>query len=345
MANLISFPANVVELILEDGDLKNDEAFASITLNPDVAWAKFILTDDKANANGDRIPEEEFENLIKTGVNMPLKMAYGEIKEGHDESFAIGVITHLKKIKNQIVGLAALWRHERPEDIKYLEDRYSKEEPLDLSWEISFQGEALNKDGTRDLIGTSLNATTLVGIPAYEGRLGITALAAKREEEVTKLEERMKDLEVKLADFKDMNFELVKEKEALESSVKELQAEFDLSKVELEELKGYKAEIVAAEEKVEKLQSIKDKFAEAGIEKEDEYFVEKSESLLTMDGDALDFFIQEAVAFASEKKETKEEKASRKKKEDLPNFNDGGEFSDLGPKELAELARETEKKS
>lgn len=345
MANLINFPADVVELILEDGDLKDDSAFAAVSLSPDVSWAKFILTDDTVNANGDRIPEEEFDNLIKTGINMPLKMAYGEIKEGHNESFPIGVITHLKKIKNQIVGLAALWKSERPEDIEYIKDKYKKKEPLDLSWEISYQGEAVHKDGTRDLIGTSLLATTLVGIPAYEGRLGITALAAKeREEEVTKLEEKIKELQEKLADATDINLGLVKEKDALDVELKELKAEFEKSGEELEELKAFKGEIVAERERKEKLQSIMDKFAEAGIEKDEEYFEEKAETLLTMDEGALDFFIQEAIAFASEMKEreeTEEEEAS--KKEDLPNFNDGGEFSDLGPKELAELARKKEK--
>ena len=42
-----------------------DDAFAMAQqLNPYVTWVRFILTDDKPNGNGDRIPLEEFSNLI-----------------------------------------------------------------------------------------------------------------------------------------------------------------------------------------------------------------------------------------------------------------------------------------
>ena len=343
MAKLVNFPISMVKLMLEDGDLKDDKAFASITLNPDIAWAKFILTDDSVNANKDRIPEEEFENLIRTGINMPIKMAFDQIEDGHDESYPIGVITHLKKVKNQIVGLAALWKHERPRDIEYIKSRYDNGEPLDLSWEISYAGEVIQEDGTRNLIGTSLNATTLVGVPAYEGRLGVVALASK-EEEVTKLEEKIKELQDKLMDATDINLDLVKMKDELEASLKEAIGNLETATAELEELKQFKGEIVAAQERVEKLASIKAKFAEAGLEKDEEYFEDKAEVLLGMDEASLEFFIQEAIAFvkeASVKRDTEE----ASEKEELPNFNDGKEFSELSPSELAELARDTEKKT
>ena len=78
---------NVVEL-LNDEEVKSEmgEAFASFMLNPTVTWAKFILTDDRKNANGERVPKEEFHNLLRTGVHMPVKMALGEISQGHPDT-------------------------------------------------------------------------------------------------------------------------------------------------------------------------------------------------------------------------------------------------------------------
>jgi hypothetical protein len=63
-----------------------------------------------------------------------------------------------------------------------------------------------------------------------------------------------------------------------------------------------------------------------------------------MDENALEFFIQESVAFVKEASERQTEEASERE-EGLPDFNDGKEFSDLSLKELAKLARDTEKKT
>lgn len=342
MVKLVNFPVDMVELVVDDKDLKENSAFAAVTLNPDIAWAKFILTDDSINANKDRIPVEEFENLIRTGINMPIKMAVKKIEDGHNESYPIGVITHLKQIKNKVVGLAALWKHERPKDIEYIKNRYSKGEPLDLSWEISYAGEVLLEDGTRNLIGTSLNATTLVGVPAYEGRLGITAMASK-EEEVTKLEKQIKELTDKLADATAINLDLAKAQGELETELKESKTAFETLTEEIEGLKSFKEDIVAKDERAGKLQLIKDMFVEAGIEKDEEYFEEKAEVLLGFDESSLEFFIQESIAFIKEA--SKEKGIKNASDEALPNFNDGKVFSDLSIKELADVARDTEKNS
>src|SRR4030067_2436711 len=77
------------------------EAIASLNLNPAfVRPIKFVFTDAFANANKQRIPEAEFMNVIKTGINMPIKI--GQIKqnvipEGHEGASPLGVITHLVK--------------------------------------------------------------------------------------------------------------------------------------------------------------------------------------------------------------------------------------------------------
>jgi hypothetical protein len=172
--------SNVVELIGEDTNaLQNDEAFAAISLNPLVTWVKFVLTDDKPNGNKQRIPQSEFANLIKSGVFMPIKMALGSINEGHDASLPIGVITHLKEAGDQVRGIGALWSKERPEDVDYIRQEFSSNRPLNLSWEIVYESDNTTQDGITELVNTALRAITLVGMPAYEGRTPILAVASK----------------------------------------------------------------------------------------------------------------------------------------------------------------------
>lgn len=162
------------------------EAFASFMLNPTVVWAKFILTDDRKNANGQRIPSEEFDNLMRSGIHMPVKMAMGEIEQSHKNSKPLGVITHLKKITlpdgvSALMALAALWGEERPSDVTYIKDRFKNNEPVNVSWEILFGDSSFNnKANSMDLKDTVLKAATIVGDPAYEGRTQFLAVAARK---------------------------------------------------------------------------------------------------------------------------------------------------------------------
>src|SRR3970040_1844662 len=85
--------------LVEDFD---DEAFAAVAKNKAFNYLKFILTDDQPNANKQLVPLEEFENLIQSGYFTPIKMALKRIEDGHEESFPLGVITHLKQENNLI---------------------------------------------------------------------------------------------------------------------------------------------------------------------------------------------------------------------------------------------------
>ena len=104
MTKFIKISSDMVQYNIDNSQEVN-ESFASLLLNPYVTWAKFILTDDEPNGNNVRIPKEEFSNLINSGIYMPIKMTLGEI-EGHEASIPIGVITHLKEVKNSIFELA-----------------------------------------------------------------------------------------------------------------------------------------------------------------------------------------------------------------------------------------------
>jgi hypothetical protein len=279
-----SVDLNVIELIQDDHEY-SDEAFSSISLNPLVSWIKFILTDDQPNANKQRIPLEEFSNLIKTGIFMPIKMASGEIKDGHDESLPLGVITHLKEDGNQIRGIAALWSRERPLDVDLIKKMFKEGKKPQLSWEIAFSSSNI-LDGIEILKDTALKAATFVGMPAYSGRTPVIAVANKKNneedaalEEIEQLKTKVSELEAKLAETE----KLLTEKDA-----------------EITPLREFKASVEEAQKKEEKLASIKAKFTEAGITKEEDYFETNKETLLSLDEAALDFMIQELVSFSSQ---------------------------------------------
>lgn len=279
-------------------DTTNDEsslALAAISLNPAVTWTKFILTDDLPNANSQRIPVDEFDNLIKTGIYMPIKMAAGKINDGHSDSVPIGVITHLKRINNQIMGLAALWDAERPEDVSYIKDRYKNNQPLQLSWEIFYSMSETKEDGVNDLKGTILRAVTLVGMPAYEGRTPIVAVASTGntiKENNSNTMEELEQLKQKVAELET----------SLSGKDTELTAkvtEIETLNAELETLKAFKASIELEKTNAEKLDSIKTKFKEAGIERDEQYFETNKAMLLSLSAEALDFMVQDLVSFAS----------------------------------------------
>jgi hypothetical protein len=172
---------NVVQLVSRESAISEfGESVASfISKDAMVSWMKFILTDDMPNKNGERIPESEFDNLIKTGFYKPIKMMVGDINDGHDDAEPIGVITNLARNGNQIVALAALWPTERAEDVQLLKDRVESGKPVNVSWEI-FYGDRTTNGGVVDLLDTTLRAVTIVGIPAYAGRTPVLAIAANK---------------------------------------------------------------------------------------------------------------------------------------------------------------------
>lgn len=348
-------------------DQLKDEAFSSITLNPTLKWMKFILTDDQPNGNKQRVPKEEFENLIKSGINMPIKMAFGTIKEGHDDSFPIGVITHLKEVGNKIEGLAALWYKERKEDVEFLRSMFDQGSTPQVSWEIPYENSEI-VDGIETLRGTALRAATIVGMPAYAGRTPIIAMASTKvgtivekidkQEELTKEEfEALDDYYTKarklssessLEDLKNME-ELEKVQKDLaeaQDRVKELEAELRSEtdakaaiEKEKQDLAEYKEAVEAEKARGKKLESIRTKFTDAGIKKDDEYFESNEDMLLGMDDTALEFMIQEWVAFASASSNDEEEEDDDKESNSsrIPNFS--ASKNSFNIKEAAEALR------
>lgn len=356
----------MVQLISES-EVKQEmgEAFASFMLNPTVTWAKFILTDDRRNGNGQRIPKTEFANLIRSGIHMPVKMAIGEINQGHDDSKPLGTITHLKEIEtpegaSAIVALAALWTDERPADVEFIKKRFAERKPIDVSWELMYQDETLNEEeGSIDLLGTVLQAATIVGNPAYQGRTPFLAVAAKKEnasesdrpdQEITEEElKTVEELQAELAEaqtkLSEAQAQLEEKANALaerEAEVARLAEETAAKETELASLREFKASIDEENAKAEKLNAIRNKFVEAGLDKGDEYFTENAETFINMGEGALAFFIQEMASNLSEEARTA---AASKQTTKIPALTGTDNTEDLkDPKVLGRILRESKNK-
>lgn len=312
----------LIEQFSTEMSFEQAEATAAVNTNQSVAWAKFVLTDDKPNNNKQRIPIEEYDNLITTGILMPIKMAQQNPAGNHPDSRPIGVIANLKKEGNLILGLAALWEKENPEDVRLLREMYGAGKPLQLSWEIMY-ADSTDEDGVQCLKDTALRSTVIVGNPAYAGRTPIIALAEDNTvTEETTLEE-LDILKTKVAELE----ALLVTKDAEIATAKTALAELD-------ELKSYKANAEKLVADAQKLETIKTKFSEAGLSKDAEYFTANKERLLTLEESEIDFMLQEFVSFASLAKKETESVASVT----VPAIvSEGKPFTDM--KELAEALR------
>jgi hypothetical protein len=346
---------NVLQLVDKtEAESTLGEAFASILKNPTVTWARFILTDDRMNGNGMRIPESEFSNLINTGVHMPVKMAMGEISPGHENTRPLGVITHLRQIvtdagSSAIEALAALWGEERPADVSFIKERFAQKQPVDISWEILYENEVFNEElGSIDLMSTALRAATVVGNPAYQGRTPFLAISAKTgkaetpalEEitEDTKVEKELQEkLDAALAEIATLKGQLSEK----ETAIAELTTQKTTLEAELAPLKQFKEQADAELAKAEKLTQIKDKFKEAGLEKDEEYFKTNEETLLRMEESNLDFMVQELKAFASVTPK-KEDASLEDDKTKIPPMR--GEEGEVSTSDIVTALRERGKK-
>jgi len=290
MENKATFSANLEDMVqsLEDN---NGEATAALAQNPSVNYIKFTLTDDKPNGNKQRVPQEEFSNLIRSGLFMPIKKAIGKTEKGHKDSYALGVISHLKQTEDKIKGIATLWTKERPKDVEQIKEELKAGKNVNISWELTYDTEASEEvDGVTTLKNVFLTAATIVGLPAYKGRTSIEAFASEdtsgKEEEMAEDKEE-KDLAKLTAKFETIQEELRVAKQAVLDRDTELVG-----------LKGYKEEVEKVEKDRKKLGSIKQKFTTAKINKDENYFEENKEKLLALDENTLEYLLQDLKVFA-----------------------------------------------
>jgi hypothetical protein len=182
-----------------------------------------------------------------------------------------------------------------------------------------------SKDGEGKITPRSLrhfpyrDKTGKIDLPHLRNALASIPQSNVPDDVKTKLENKAKKLlQEANSSTEDNNIEMEKTLEQLEAELKVAQdalaakqleldakaAEFAELKTKLETiepeyttLKDFKASIDTEKEKVEKLTSIKNKFKEAGLDKDEAYFTEKEETLLKLEEAELDFMIQELAAF------------------------------------------------
>lgn len=325
MVNDDKFVINSTFEFIENETLE-DGAFASLALNPHFNWIKFTLTDDLPNANKQRVPIEEFDNLIRTGYLAPIKMGDKEISIGHAGTRPIGVISNLKKIDNKILGLAAIWGIEKPDEVNLIKENHKKGVPQNLSWEILYTRSEVNADGITELRDTALRAATLVGMPAYEGRTQILSVAST---EIVSTDAQTNSEVDNL-----MDEELQAKVTELGTALATKDTELAASNTELEELRQFKASVIKEQEDAQKLTDIKKRFSEAGIAKEETFFVENKDMLLGLSAEAMEFMVQEMVSFAA--------KTTVASAEGLPNIQ-GDERNYSDPKALGQALRTSKK--
>jgi len=278
-----------------EGDEDFKEALASLNYNKDYAIPiKYVFTDAFANANKQQVPEDEFDNIIRTGQSMPIKAGELEagIPDGHDGASPLGVITHLKKAGATVIGLGLLWKQERPEVVEYIRNAFREKKSLQLSWELGYTDSTFSDDKVETLAGVVVRAITFVGLPAYEGRTPVLAVASKDKEDNTK---DMEELQTKIEELTT----LLAEKDASILSKDEQIAGLI---AERDTLAEYKAGVEGEKELEARLDAIKGRFQEAKIEKPEEYFAEKKDNLLALEENELDFLLQEMLSFASASK-------------------------------------------
>jgi hypothetical protein len=303
-----------------------NNAEAAVSFNPFIQWAKIVVTDDLPNLNNQRVPEEEFANIINTGVNTPIKMTPAQASKNHKDAMGkvIGVISQLVQEGNKIIALAAFWKRERPNDIELLKEMFKSGNPPNVSWELSFANSEKDNEGIETLRNIALNGLAIVSNPAYAGRTPFVAMASEEQED-----SRVEELEKIQIQLDSVKTELAAEQEKLNV----VNSQLEEKDKELDELRKFKEEIETAKAEVEKFDAVKKLFHDAGLEKDAEYFDKNKEMLLGLSESALEFIIQEMVSFKEASAENKSNKQIK-----IPDFKGSG--GKLDPKELGRSLRE-----
>jgi hypothetical protein len=268
------------------------EALASVQ-SPILSKLNFVFTDDKPNANKQGVPLKAFDNLIDTGILMPVKMAEGGISRGHAGTTPLGVIAGMSKNlsddTNQVLGNAALWSKERPEDINLLKECYASGDPVNISWELVYTDSTIDEDGVEWINDPIVRSATIVGSPAYMGRTPMTSVASN--------EENMEELEQVKADLL-----------AAQSQITALTETLATSNAELEGLRTYKASAELKEQESALLSARLSAFAEVGIQYTPEDVEAKKAMWLKLDQESFDYLVSELKT----SKSAKETEASTK---------------------------------
>lgn len=235
LKNIAKFNVAISELI----DVPNPDG----STHPFATIAKFIFADDRPNGNKQGIKVEEFPNVIRSSIGMPIKMNFtGFGVADHGGSVPIGHIRKLEHVEENGVNLlvceAMLWKEEYPEELEYLQTAHASGKAPGLSYEIAYENSVTEND-TQWITGTTTQAATFVARPAYGSRTHLLALASLSEEdrntEILALAEQIKtDRE----DTDEGGNLMEKELEEAKAEVARLLAEAAIRDTRITELEG-----------------------------------------------------------------------------------------------------------
>lgn len=302
-----------------------DYAQSAVTTNPNITWIQFVFTDDLPNGNKKRIRREEFSNIIKSGVHMPIKMQPGDPEGKHELSKPLGTITNLVERENKVLGLAALWHKEFPEDVGLLKDKHSQGEPLNLSWELFYEDSETAEDGIEDLKGTTVRGITFVGDPAYKGRTTAFSMSEQDEEKIMEDKEKIAELEQEVRDLKTKLGEITSD---LESKVEELST----VSTARDELADWKSQREAEAARAQTLRERRDALKEAGVEFSDEEFTSREDRIAAMSDEEFEFYSQEVAAFSKKSQETSNDQSHSSSAPDVTKQRVSSDFDRLREK-------------
>jgi hypothetical protein len=227
--------AEIMEVKAEDEEFNH----------PLLTVAKFVFSDDKGNANKQGIKAEDFDDVIRTAIHMPVKMRYlGVSAGGHQASVPIGHIIKMEKDTiedtNRLVASAVLYSDEFSEEVAFLKESFAKGEAPGISYEVLYL-DSIEENGIQWLKKIFTKAATFVRSPAYGKRTALLALATRQDI----------DSEEFLNDFVTMANEW-SGNESSEESEEDTQEGGKLMEEELQRLKAeaeaFKAEIEALKE-------------------------------------------------------------------------------------------------
>lgn len=275
----------------------------------------------KKNGLKQGIKAEDFDDIIKTSINTPVKMRYLGFRGGvgnHLGSIPIGHIVGMEKtsLEDGTLALAAeavLYAQEYPEEVEYLKTAFATGAAPGVSYEIQHSSsKSVIEDGVEWIKGLITQAATIVRSPAYGSRTAILALASNKElteEELTdelksimKPEEeggsdmdKDKEIERLTALASDKDSALTKKDEEIAAIIKERDEAKDKLAEATSENEGLKKTIL--------LEQRAQAYAAAGLtfDEDADKANEKKELLAKMDEDVFNSYVADLKAASGKK--------------------------------------------
>lgn len=278
--------------------------------HPFLTMIRFIFADDKPNANNQGIRYEDFEDIKRTAIDMPIKMKYmGQYGlGGHTGAVSIGHIRSvseetLEDNSHRLIAEGVLYASEFPDEVEFIREMHAEGKPPGISWEVSYKDE--EKDGPISwLKGIVTRAATFVRNPAYGARTALLALASNKEmtdeELVKELSAIAQELGPKTEDKGGSNKveeELNKIKSELEDRVKEIET-LNAAKAELEAKVTAQEEVINTFKKSTLISERTAKVQAAGLklESDTEKLAQKQEFWAAMSEEAFAEYIDDLTS-------------------------------------------------